>query len=178
MFCLESRTTTTIHCVCFALSLSLSPAPRSGSLEAWILSLSQELHLRDPRESITHTKNKNQPNPTYADLLPCRSSYKDNFNFKAASSKEVVVTLAPSPEPWPWPSRQPRRPLGQSRPLLRRLALDLVASHLKWFPLAVLGGAPVPPPPLAAAGAELVPLPLHPFSAPRGRGVGLHCFFS
>lgn len=90
-------------------SLSLSPAPRSGSLEAWILSLSlsQELHLRDPRESITHTKNKNQPNPTYADLLPCRSSYKDNFNFKAASSKEESVTPVLVPEPCPWPSRQP-----------------------------------------------------------------------
>ena len=139
-----------------SLSLSLRLRAQAASRPGFSLSLSlsQELHLRDPRESITHTKNKNQPNPTYADLLPCRSSYKDN-NFKAASSKEdgvtlLVLNLAPGPPA----NHTTTRPVATT---LSRLALDLVVSHLKWFPLAVLGGAPVPPPPLAAAGLGYSP---------------------
>mmetsp|Transcript_6268 Transcript_6268/g.18984 ORF Transcript_6268/g.18984 Transcript_6268/m.18984 type:complete len:276 (+) Transcript_6268:758-1585(+) len=70
-----------------SVSLSGSALRQPRGLDSLSLSLSQELHLRDPRESITHTKNKNQPNPNCADLLPCRSSYKDS-NFKASASKE------------------------------------------------------------------------------------------
>ena len=168
MFCLESRTTTTIHCVCFALSLSLRlRAQAAGSRPGFSLSLSLKNFTCETRARALPTP-KIKTNPTQTAPTSCRAAPLTRTTTSKQLQKKSHGSTSPATLPLALPPTT--RPLGQSRPLLRRLALDLVVSHLKWFPLAL--GAPMPPPPRCRRACATSTAPL---LRPRGRL--LRCFF-